>query len=125
MGAVKWEDIKVISLPGELDRKTLSFTGDSGLNVLQKYNITKAFMASAGVSIDGGVTNSSTNEYPIKSYIVQRSKKVYLLAGKEKFGLSAITTYCTLNQLTAIITDQVPTGELKEYLDDKGVQIIV
>ncbi len=122
---IPYENIKLISLSGELDRNTLSFTGDTASAVLKSYNISKAFMASAGVSIDGGVTNSSTKEYDIKNTAVKRSNNVFLLASEDKFNLVAIMTYCTLDKLTGIITDGNPPQEMRDYLAEHDIDLII
>jgi len=120
---IPYENIKLITLSGELDRNTLSFTGDTASMVLKSYNISKAFMASAGVSVDGGVTNSSTKEYDIKSTAVKRSNSVYLLASKEKFNVVAIMTYCTLDKLTGLIADDKPPQDMMDYMDEHGIKL--
>lgn len=122
---IPYENIKLITLSGELDRNLLSFTGDTASIVLKSYNISKAFMASAGVSVDGGVTNSSTKEYDIKSSAVTRSNKVYLLTSQDKFNQIAIMTYCTLDKLTGIITDSMPPKDITEYMNAHGIELFI
>lgn len=122
---IPYENIKLISLSGELDRNTLSFTGDTASSVLKSYNISKAFMASAGVSIEGGVTNSSTKEYDIKCTAVKRSNWVYLLTSADKFNTVAIMTYCTLDKLSGIITNDNPSQEMVEYMDEHDIDLYI
>ncbi len=122
---IPYENIKLISLSGELDRNTLSFTGDTASAVLKSYNISKAFMASAGVSINGGVTNSSTKEYDIKSTAVKRSNRVYLLTSEDKFNLVAIMTYCTMDKLTGIITDGMPPQDITDYMAEHEMELLI
>lgn len=122
---IPYENIKLISLSGELDRNTLSFTGDTASAVLKSYNISKAFMASAGVSINGGVTNSSTKEYDIKTTAVKRSNSVYLLTSEDKFNLVAIMTYCTLDKLTGIITDGHPPQDIQEFMTEHDMELVI
>jgi DeoR family myo-inositol catabolism operon transcriptional repressor len=122
---IPYENIKLISLSGELDRNTLSFTGDTASLVLKSYNISKAFMASAGVSINGGITNSSTKEYDIKSTAVKRSNNVYLLTSEDKFNMVAIMTYCTLDKLSGIVTDGAPPQEIREYMDEHEIELFI
>ena len=66
MKAVQYPDLQIISLPGRLNRDTLSFVGSEIPTYLRTYNITKAFMASTGVTIQNGLTNASADEYAIK-----------------------------------------------------------
>jgi DeoR family myo-inositol catabolism operon transcriptional repressor len=122
---IPYENIKLITLSGELDRNTLSFTGDTASAVLKSYNISKAFMASAGLSVDGGVTNSSTKEYDIKCTAVKRSNSVYLLAGKDKYNVVAIMTYCALDKLTGLIADEPPPQDIADYMEEHEIGLFL
>ena len=64
--AVPYPNLQVISLPGILNRDTLSFVGSEIPGYLRTFNITKAFMASTGVTIENGLTNASAGEYAVK-----------------------------------------------------------
>lgn len=122
--AIPHETTKIISLSGELDRETLSFIGNSAKSVLSNYNISKAFMASAGVSVDGGITNSSTREYDVKITAVGRSREVFLLVSKEKFNEIAIMTYCGLDDLNGIVTDGPPPEDICEFAEEHGIALL-
>ena len=65
MAAMPYPNLAVIILPGQLLRKTSSFTGLETVRSLKAYNIKTAFMAATGLSLAGGVTNSSPLEYEL------------------------------------------------------------
>ncbi len=123
--AIPYENINIISLSGTLNRKTLSFTGTMATQVLQNYNIGKAFMASAGFSIENGITNSSALETDLKQLAVQRSQKTYLLADSSKNGVVSLMTYCQLDKINALITESTPSKEITEFLNQKSIDIIL
>lgn len=123
--AIPYENIKIISLSGVLNRYTLSFSGAESAKVLENYNISKAFMATTGFSIKIGVTNSSPLETALKQYVVQRSRLTYLLADSSKNGIIALMTYCTLDEIDALITDAPPSDSVCQYMEQHGSQIIV
>mgnify|MGYP000915928983 CR=1 FL=1 len=123
--AIPYENINIISLSGTLSRKTLSFTGATAEQVLQHYNISKAFMATTGFSVSNGVTNSSPVESEIKRTAVQRSQHVYLLADSSKFNAVSLVTYCDLNQIDLLITEKEPTSDIRDYLEQNGKQILI
>ncbi|MCI1965838.1 MAG: DeoR/GlpR family DNA-binding transcription regulator [Oscillospiraceae bacterium] len=123
--AIPYENINIISLSGALNRKTLSFTGSSAIQVLQNYNISKAFMASTGFSISNGITNSSPLESDIKRAVVQRSQKVFLLADSSKCDVVSLITYCDLDQISTLVTDQQPSKEICNFIHNCGNEILV
>lgn len=122
--AIPYPEINIISLSGTLDRKTLSFSGTSSAGVLQTYNISKAFMATTGISIENGVTNSSPMEYDIKRIAVRRSNQVYLLADSGKFNLVSLMTYCDLDQINALVTDKTPPRAIVDYFKVNNIQLL-
>ncbi|MFB8734811.1 hypothetical protein ACEQPO_15640 [Bacillus sp. SL00103] len=58
-----------------LERKTNSFVGYQSVERLKAYNVNKAFIASTGLSIGHGVTNSSPLETDIKKTVVEKVPK--------------------------------------------------
>ncbi|TQI66620.1 DeoR family transcriptional regulator [Clostridium sp. KNHs216] len=123
--AIPYDNINIISLSGTLNRKTLSFTGTSSAQVLQNYNISKAFMATTGFSIANGVTNSSPSESDIKRMAVKRSQQVYLLADSSKFGAVSLITYCDLSQVNVLITEAEPPKEIRSFITGSGGRILL
>ncbi|MBP2638598.1 MAG: transcriptional regulator, DeoR family, partial [Firmicutes bacterium] len=104
-GSLLYPDLNVLCTGGTLFRTTNSFVDMNAVNFLKKYNISKAFMASTGVSITKGITNSSSFEYDIKKYIVDSCDKVILLADTTKLDRVSLTTYCDLKDIDVFITN--------------------
>jgi DeoR family transcriptional regulator, myo-inositol catabolism operon repressor len=123
--SIPFENIKVISTGGILDRKTKSFTSFTKLDLLKSHNINKAFMASTGISITNGVTNSEPLETETKQVVVERSAEIYLLVDHSKFDKTAIMTYCGLDEIDYLITDQEPNQQYQEFASTHQVELIV
>ncbi|MCI1965241.1 MAG: DeoR/GlpR family DNA-binding transcription regulator [Oscillospiraceae bacterium] len=123
--AIPYDNINIISLAGTLNRKTLSFTGNSAAQTLQNYNISKAFMAATGFSIANGLTHSSPPESDIKRMAIERSQQIYLLADSSKCGHVSLITYCDLNRIDALITESELPKEYGIYFTKNGQQLII
>lgn len=123
--ALPYENITLISLSGTLNRKTLSLTGSSAAKLLSTYNVKKAFMAATGITPENGATNSSPEETCIKEMAVKKSLQNYLLADSSKFGVVSLLTYCSISDLTGIITNQKPDDAFCEYAKEHQVDIIL
>lgn len=117
------DDIQVLGIGGKVNNKTKSFASPESLAMLEYYNIQKAFMAATAVNIRNGAMNSAFDERSIKQKIVEKAEQVYLLADSTKFGKNALLTYCTLEELDAIVTDSAP-GEYKALFEEKGIRLI-
>lgn len=120
-----YENVTVISLSGELNRETVSFTGQSAADVLGVYNIGKAFLACTGVSVAGGVSNSSEAERMVKQTAVSKSQSVYLLADSRKFEVISLITYCGIDKIDTLISDKDPPQELMQELETCGTKLLI
>lgn len=123
--ALPFENLSVISTGGLLERKTNSFGSIKYIDFLNAYNIKKAFMASTGVSLTNGVTNASPLESELKTAVVNRSIESYLLIDHNKFDKYGLMTYCTLDNIDYLITDQMPSQTYKEYIEANGIKLVL
>ncbi|MDT8859239.1 DeoR/GlpR family DNA-binding transcription regulator [Alkalihalobacillus sp. MEB130] len=120
-----FENLNVISTGGVLERKTKSFASLTKQDILKSHNINKAFMASAGVTIKNGVTNSSPLETDLKRTVVERSSEVFLLVDHNKFDQHAVMTYCDLQEIDVLITDSVPTNHYIQHAQQNNIQLVI
>lgn len=125
LSAIPFSNISIITLSGTLNRKTLSFTGPYAPQILRNFNISKAFMATTGFSVESGITNSSPLETDIKRMATERSQQIYLLADSSKCGAAALITYCGLDKIDALITDAEPSEEVRDFMTSNKKQIII
>lgn len=123
--AVPYPNLHMVVLPGDLNHKTLSFTGLNTANYLSNYNISKSFIATSGLSVDRGITNSSPQEYEIKVTALSRSQENYILADHTKFNNVSLLTYNNFENIHAIVTDQIPEEEFRRFLSSKNIDIVI
>lgn len=124
INALPHENINVIMLGGTLVRNTNSLS-IMNPSILKNYNINKAFMASTGISIENGVTNSSPLEFEIKKEVAEKSGNVYLMVDHSKFGAASLLTYCPLAAVSGIITDQTPSKDYLDFIQSRHIELTV
>jgi len=117
-------NLTIFSTGGMFERKTDSFVGFQSVELLNKYNINKAFIASTGISIANGVTNSSPLETDIKTTVVNKSSNVLLMIDDSKFDKYALTTYCALSDIDYLITNSQPSEEYQQYAAQHQITIV-
>lgn len=122
--AMPYENLTIFSTGGMLERKTNSFVGYQSVERLKAYNVNKAFIASTGLSIDHGVTNSSPLETDIKKTLVQKSAKTFLLVDDSKFDHYALTTFCDLHEIDVVVTNQEPNEHYLQYGKEHDVRFV-
>ncbi len=124
INSVPFDNLNVISIGGMLERKTNSFICFKEANLLNMYNINKAFMASTGISLSTGVTNASPHETELKRTVVTRSSEVFLLIDHDKFNKNGLMTYCDLSEIDYLVTDTTPDEKYQEYAKEKNIKIV-
>lgn len=99
---------EIILLGGQIDPKQQSVSGRLTEQVLNQFNINKAFISAGGVSIQNGVSNYHLNETMVSRTMVEVSKQIILLTDYSKFGIDTFCKICPLEKIDAIVCDQSP-----------------
>lgn len=94
-------------LGGELKTATEAVVGTAASHNLEKYNFSKAFIGTNGVSVKHGFTTPDGDEAFLKAAAIDRSFVSYVLADSSKFGLVSTVTFAPLCS-SAIVTDALP-----------------
>src|ERR1700735_475976 len=76
----------------------------------------RAFLGSGGLHPQAGLTDYYPAEVVVRRTIVAHTAKNYVLADSSKLGVIAVRRVCELNQLTAILTDDVENHAAAEAL---------
>ncbi|WP_314063907.1 DeoR/GlpR family DNA-binding transcription regulator [uncultured Vagococcus sp.] len=112
--AAQLEHVQLLVVGSKYKRKTRSFIEMQNHQILPNFNINKAFMATTGLTLQNGLTNSDMLETQIKKAICEKAAHIYVMADTSKFGHSTLLTYAKLDEVDGIISG----GTLgKEYLD--------
>ncbi len=118
-----FENVQVIGLGGRVNPKTHSFASVESLKILEFYNIQKAFMAASALSLKNGAMNSSFDEKSIKTGVIEKAEKVYVLCDSSKFENHALLTFCSLEDIDVIISDDEKSEHRKNFKAN-GINII-
>ena len=112
---------KVYMLGGEMKPSSQAAVGAEAIVNLKKYNFTKCFMGTNGISIDNGFTVSDMEEALVKSEAISSAYVTFVLADSSKFEVVSSVTFAPINH-ACIITDHLPnpvyhdTAIVKEVL---------
>jgi len=122
--SLPYPNLNVIATGGTFLRRTNSFVNQEVVNSLKKYNISKAFIATTGVSISKGLTNSSSFEYDIKKYIVDNCDEIILLADDTKLDKISLMTYYDLKNIQVFVTNVKPASNYVEFFNHYNINLI-
>lgn len=104
--AAKYPALHVIALGGIYNGSTASFLGGGTQDELSKMSIDLVFLAAAGITLERGLTSRNYAEVEIKRSVIKRNRNLVLMADHGQFGHDALLSFCALEDLSAIVTDQ-------------------
>ncbi|HIZ56365.1 MAG TPA: DeoR/GlpR family DNA-binding transcription regulator [Firmicutes bacterium] len=112
--------LKSYVVGGLLKPGTQAIVGAAAMESLSRYNLTKAFLGTNGVSVRQGFTTPDAEEAAIKTKAVQQAYMSYMLADSSKFGKVTAVTICPLDQ-ACLITDHIPDSVYRQHTVIKEV----
>lgn len=104
--------IEVNVIGGALKQSTEAIIGIVAAGNLQKYNFSKAFIGTNGVSEKQGFTTPDVDEAMIKAVVTERSFVSYVLCDSSKFNKVSAITFAPLNS-ACIICDKCSEEKIK------------
>ncbi len=116
-GRLSAHERHVYVLGGTLKPGTVDIVGAEALDALRRYNFTKVFLGTSGVSVSQGFTTPDPEAAALKLIAASRAQMVYMLADSSKFGRVTAATILPLDG-AQIITDRLPD---RKYLDSTSV----
>ena len=117
--------VKVVLIGGELQKTTGACTGVFADEMSERMRFDTAFIGVSNISPDGQITTRSLDEYKAKRSIIQRSKRVILLADSTKIGQSGFLQTCSLKEIDTMITDKQVSPSFKALCKKEKIRLIV
>jgi DeoR/GlpR family transcriptional regulator of sugar metabolism len=96
---------QILLLGGIIDPMQQSINGSFTEQLLNQFNIDKAFISAGGVSAKSGVSNYHLHETLVSRKMVEVSKQVILLTDYSKFGVDTFCKVCSLEKVDVIVCD--------------------
>lgn len=98
-------NIQGYMLPGMIKNGTMATVGITTINDINRFNFNACFIGANGVSNTSGYTTHHIDEANVKSAMIQRSKRKYILADTTKIDKEYSVVFCGFND-AVMITDQ-------------------
>ncbi len=106
--------LKAYVIGGRIKLNTEAVVGSEAINNLRKYNFTKTFMGTNGISVRRGYTTPDVEEAAVKAEVMKRGHKNFILADHTKSDKIFSVTFSEL-QSGVIITDELINNKFREY----------
>lgn len=97
----------VYIIGGQIKSITEAIIDSEAIISLTKYNFTKGFFGTNGISRDRGLTTPDVREADIKKFAMSRCAKKYVLCDSSKFNKISKATFAMPDEVT-VITESIP-----------------
>lgn len=108
---------RVYLLGGEFKGATDAIVGEEAVCSLDKYNFTKGFFGTNGITVKQGFTTPEVKEALIKQRAMEHAKEVYILADSSKFSEVSSVTFGRMEE-AVVLTEKIP----EEYKGIKNIK---
>lgn len=120
----KLEKSKVSIVGGIINSHSLSVHGVDAVEVLKNINFDIVFLGTTRFDFVTGFTCESLEDAYIKRAVVHRAKKVVVLMDSSKVNKSGTYTFCTLNDVSVVVSDSKLPMEIKDNIKNQGVMVL-
>ena len=87
-------------------------------------DLDRAFLGSGGVHPEAGLTDYYPAEVAVRRTIIGHTAMTYVLADSSKLGEIAVHRVCTLDRLTAVLTDDAENSAAFAALAAAGLTLL-
>lgn len=99
----------VFLIGGEFKHTTEAIVGEEAIVSLEKYNFTKGFFGTNGITEKNGFTTPEVKEAMVKRRAMESCKTSYVLADESKFGEISAIGFGEIED-AVILTNKIPKG---------------
>ena len=117
------EPVHVVVTPGELDQHMKMIAGRWTVEFVSQLNFDLAFVSSAGLTLDNGLTTSRRPLADVINAARSNAKRTVALIDASKFGRASLLTIMRADDPDLIITDSALPAELAEAYEAAGVNL--
>lgn len=118
--------IRLVFAGGTINKSRDGFWGGITLDFISKLKPDIAFVGAVGVDVEeNSVSTFDIEDGVNKAAIIRASRRAYLVAEARKLNSDVNYNYVTLDTLSGMITDALPSEELQQAAASYGVEIIV
>ncbi len=110
---------------GQFKAPTLSLSGDKSVEYFRDILAGKLFLATAGVSLEAGLTYPSFADLQLKQAMIKAAQHVYLVADSTKINRTSFTRLGTLDVIHSFITDDAIRDEDAREFERRGIELII
>ena len=116
--------LRVFAAGGEIRSSSQEAVGPNAEAFLSGYNLDVAFVGVDGVDARGGCTNYDPAGARVNAVMVERARRVVVLADASKVGRIALAQVCQMTQVDVLVTDDRLPDQEHDRIQAEGCTIV-
>lgn len=116
---------RLIVTGGIVRPRELSMVGSIPCQVYQELHVDKAFIGTAGVSLQDGLTEYNIEDTQIKQVMIHNARERIVVADGSKFGVTTFASVASWKSIDKIVTDRSAPPEMLDQIRQLGVEVIL
>jgi len=117
-------DVELLLCGGQVRAGDGACAGAHAESFFAEFYADRAFLGSGGVHPDAGLTDYYPAEVVVRRTIIDHTAATYVLADSSKLGEIAVHRVCTLDRLTAVLTDDAENAAAFAALAEAGLTLL-
>ncbi len=118
-------DCEIIVAGGQLRRTDGGLVGKLTVDAISQFKFDLAIIGCSALDEDGDMLDFDIEEVNASQMIIQRSRKVFLVADHSKFKRSAPARIGSISAIDTLFTDRPLPGTLADRCKDWGVRVVI
>ena len=120
----KLQNPSITQCCGNLNRKTMSLSGQNTLDMLERINIDIAFIGVSGCNADAGFTCGTEGDMAVKAMVLRKARTKVLMCDKSKFSRLMPYTFARLEDVDCLISDAPMPPPFAQAARKVGVRLL-
>jgi DeoR family fructose operon transcriptional repressor len=112
-------------LPGRVRRTTQAAVGADTVAALSDLRVDVSFVGTNGITAEHGLTTPDADEAAVKRALVERGRRVVVLADSSKFGIETAVRFASAAEVDVLVTDDEVSSADRRSLGRVGIEIVV
>lgn len=117
--------ISTVVVGGIIQNATSTLVGPIAVEILSGMAFDRVFLGATGLSARHGFSNSNMYESEIKRTAIRQASEVNIVVDRTKFGVKALASFAEFRQVSRVITDELPDGDILRSCNEAGVELML
>ena len=115
----------VIALGGQIRTTSESTVGLIAENSLNNYYCDILFLGVDSINLEKGMSTPNIEEASLNQKMIKSAEKVVAVFDSSKFEKRSFAFIANIDELDTVVTDEGITEEQKDYLESKGIEVLI